>query len=83
MTSPYDRFIRAVRAKFAQWRRGDHRVAPRATRGRIYGNPGTSAPGQISTRAQGGGIVSARIWVEAEQRWYTPDELRAKQAQFS
>lgn len=52
----------------------------KATRGRIHGAEADRKPGNVLTVPASPKFVlkPARVWSDADQRWYTPDEWRAR-----
>ncbi len=72
--------------RFKDWiaalRRGEKRVAPQGVRGRVYAKRDGSVdanPGHMPVTSKPTlTITPARVWVDAEQRWYSVDEHRAK-----
>lgn len=53
---------------FQAWRRGEHRIAPRAVRGRVYARPGE--PGNIAARTKLEAKMSVRVYRAEEGAWY-------------
>lgn len=51
-----------------------------ATRGRIHSAPEGRKPGNVLTvpASPKFTLKPARVWSEAEKRWYTPEEWRAR-----
>ena len=69
-------FIREIRQDFRAWRRGEKRVAPRGTWGRVYTrkNPDPGENGSYNgpmepAKTEPQAFIHARKFIAAENRW--------------
>lgn len=55
--------------------RGQKRIAPKGVRGRVYEKRNPEGNDQMGAKAKGKLKITARHWIDAEQRWVDLGEL--------